>query len=97
MPAAYAHYRFGAAMLNAMPGDISRSVKRYRRLYDVGLHGPDLFFFYNPLISTKAGKLGGKFHSQTGQEFFTRVCRSIFTACCATTVWTLCAIPLWRI
>ena len=77
MPAAYAHYRFGAAMLSTMPGDISRSVKRYRRLYDVGLHGPDLFFFYNPLISTKAGKLGGKFHSQTGQEFFTRVCRSL--------------------
>lgn len=77
MPAAYAHYRFGAAMLNTMPGDIGRSVKRYRRLFDVGLHGPDLFFFYNPLLSTKVGKLGGKFHGQTGQEFFTRVCRSL--------------------
>lgn len=77
MPAAYAHYRFGAAMLSTMPGDIARSVKRYRRLYDVGLHGPDLFFFYNPLLPTKAGKLGGKFHHQTGQEFFARVCRSL--------------------
>lgn len=77
MPAAYAHYRFGAAMLGLMPADIGRSVKRYRSLYDVGLHGPDLFFFYNPLVPTKTGKLGSKFHTQTGQEFFGRVCRSV--------------------
>ena len=77
MPAAYAHYRFGAAMLNSMPGDIGRSVKRYRRLFDVGLHGPDFFFFYNPLLSTKVGKLGGKFHNQSGREFFSRVSRGL--------------------
>ena len=77
MPATYAHYRFGAQMLSRMPGDIGGTVKRHRRLFDVGLHGPDLFFFYKPVFTTKIGKLGNKFHRQTGREFFSRACRSL--------------------
>ena len=77
MPAAYAHYRFGAQMLNRMPADMQRTAKRNRQLFDVGLHGPDLFFFYRPVFSTKTGRLGHKFHMQTGREFFSRVCRNL--------------------
>ena len=77
MPATYAHYRFGAQMLRQMPGDLSRTTKRYRRLFDVGLHGPDLFFFYRPVFSTKTGRLGHKLHMQTGKEFFSRACRNL--------------------
>ena len=76
MPATYAHYRFGARMLEAMPGDIRRTVKRYRRLYDVGLHGPDLFF-YHPALHSKSGRLGSRIHQMTGREFFGRVCRGL--------------------
>lgn len=75
MPATYAHYRFGSQMLGNMPADMCRTAKRYRRLYDVGLHGPDLFFFYHPGIPSKVRVLGHKFHIQTGREFFSRVCR----------------------
>lgn len=75
MPSTYAHYRFGVAMLSAMPADIQRTVKRFRRLYDVGLHGPDLFFFQNPLLRT--GNLSRRFHQQTGEAFFGRICRSL--------------------
>lgn len=77
MPSNYAHYRFGAAMLSAMPGDIRQTVKRFRRLYDVGLHGPDILFYYNPLWRTKLGSLGKRIHQQSGKEFFGRVCRGI--------------------
>jgi len=77
MPATYAHYRFGASMLKKMPADISRVAKRHRRMFDVGLHGPDLFFFYKPLFSTKVGRLGYKFHRQNGREFFNRLCRNL--------------------
>lgn len=76
MPAIYAHYRFGARMLEIMPGDIRRKVKRYRRLYDVGLHGPDIFFYYLSLGS-KTGNLGSRIHQMTGKEFFGRVCRNL--------------------
>lgn len=77
MSATYAHYRFGAQMLGRMPADVRRTAKRNRRLFDVGLHGPDLFFFYKPLRSTKISRLGSKFHRQTGKEFFCRVCRNL--------------------
>lgn len=76
MPSTYAHYRFGIQMLNQMPGDIRRVAKRFRRLFDVGLHGPDLLFF-GPSLPSKAMKPGRKFHYQTGADFFTRVCRSL--------------------
>jgi len=77
MPANYAHYRFGVEMLAQMPGDIRRTVKRFRQLYDVGLHGPDIFAYYNPVINTKVGALSGKYHHQTGADFFQRVCRNL--------------------
>lgn len=64
-------------MLSAMPADINRSVKRFRRLYDVGLHGPDLLFYYRPMLTNKVQKLGSRFHRQTGREFFSRVCRNL--------------------
>lgn len=77
MPATYAHYRFGASMLSRMPADMRRTAKRHRRLFDVGLHGPDLFFYYKPIYTTKISSLGSKFHGQTGKEFFSRVCRGL--------------------
>lgn len=75
MPSIYAHYRFGAAMLAKMPGDIRLPVQRYRRLFDIGLHGPDLFFYATPLLSAQTKALGEKLHRLTGREFFIRMSR----------------------
>lgn len=77
VPANYAHYRFGVEMRKLMPGDIRRTVDRFRRLYDMGLHGPDIFFYYNPLYQTKIRELGRRFHKQSGRDFFSRACRGI--------------------
>ncbi len=43
MPSTYAHYRMGAALLPMLPADVRRVIQRFRRLFDVGLHGPDIF------------------------------------------------------
>lgn len=75
MPAVYAHYRMGVALLPTMPADVRRTIQRFRRLFDVGLHGPDIFFYYNPVMRSTLGALGSKFHGQTGREFFQRTCR----------------------
>ncbi len=75
MPSTYAHYRMGVVILPTLPADVRRTIQRFRRLFDVGLHGPDIFFYYNPLLPTAVGNLGSKFHEQTGREFFQRVCR----------------------
>ncbi len=77
MPSHYAHYRFGAQLLPTLPADVRRPIQRYRGLYDVGLHGPDLFFNYSPFRKTAIGALGSKYHYLTGREYFTRVCKRL--------------------
>ncbi len=77
MPLNYAHYRFGAAMLASMPADLRRSVNRFRQLYDVGLHGPDIFAYGTPIPGSKLRALGEKLHQQTGREFFGRISRGL--------------------
>ena len=74
MPASYAHYRFGKLLLPGLPADVRQCIQRFRRLYDTGLQGPDLFFYYNIFGKSAIGDLGDAFHRQTGSEFFTRVC-----------------------
>ncbi len=77
MPSHYAHYRFGTAILPTLPADVRRSVQRFRRLYDVGLHGPDLFYYYRPMSNRGTAVLGISYHEQTGKSFFSRISRSI--------------------
>ena len=77
MPSTYAHYRFGLAMLEKFPGDSRRTIQRFRRLFEVGLHGQDIFYYQLPGLNKSTSFLGIKFHEQTGQEFFQRVCRGI--------------------
>ena len=74
MPSNYAHYRFGCLALEAMEPQQRRSVGRFRQLYDVAQHGPDLFFYYNPFWGNDVSRLGKAFHGQTGQKFFTNAC-----------------------
>lgn len=74
MPGSYAHYRFGKAVFSQLPPKAAQDVKRFRRLYDMGLHGPDIFFYHNPLTATQAGSLGKKFHRMSGRDFFRHSC-----------------------
>lgn len=75
MPSAYAHYRFGVTLLPQMPGDVRRTIQRFRRLFDAGLHGPDIFYYQIPVVGSGNRFLGIRFHEQTGRDFFQRCCR----------------------
>ena len=76
MPANYAHYRFGKQVLPNLPADVRQCIQRFRRMYDLGLFGPDFFFYYFPFLKTETRALGGVFHRQSGQEFFTGACKA---------------------
>lgn len=76
MPASYAHYRFGKQLLPELPPDVRQCVQRFRRMYDMGLQGPDFFFYYNPFMTTSTGELGKFFHRQSGQVFFPVACKA---------------------
>ena len=77
MPSAYAHYRFGSRLLPTFPGDVRRTIQRFHKMFELGLYGPDIFYYASPLLKTNAGFLGIKYHEQSGKEFFIRVCRML--------------------
>ena len=47
MPSTYAHRRFGANVLDHLPAPLREKLEAHRELYDIGLHGPDLLFYYH--------------------------------------------------
>ncbi len=80
MPAFYAHYRFGCAVLERAPQAIQSLCLENRALYDIGLHGPDLFFFYRPMLPNRINRLGHEAHLKSGREFLARGKRVISAA-----------------
>lgn len=72
MPAFYAHYRFGCDVLKVAPPPLRTICEKHRALFDIGLHGPDIFFFYRPLIPNSVTKYGHQCHGRTGGEFLIR-------------------------
>ena len=68
MPAAYAHIRFGREQ--ALPGKYGALPRNFPQLYTVGLQGPDLLFYHNPVFSTAKVREGHRLHAMTGQAFF---------------------------
>ena len=72
MPSIYAHFRFGDQAAKLLPESMRRSIARFPQLFSLGVHGPDFFFFYQPLFKTQMGSLGDWYHGLTGREFFQR-------------------------
>lgn len=77
MPSHYAHYRFGTQVIRHLPPEAKRSVRLFRSLYDVGLHGPDIFFYHNIIFKDNIVALGKKYHGLTGEDFFTPICKHL--------------------
>lgn len=70
MPSAYTHYRFGDEMLRRLPEKLRRRIEPHRALYDIGVHGPDILFYFHPLKKTEIRKSGSDMHKRPGREFF---------------------------
>ena len=64
MPTTYAHYRFGAECISVMPEQLQKIVNEHRALFDIGVHGPDIFFYdliRAPYMIMRAAGKGGSF------------------------------------
>ena len=44
MPTTYAHDRFGREVWKKLPKDLKETIRKHKKLYLIGLHGPDIFF-----------------------------------------------------
>lgn len=72
MPTTYAHYRFGRQVLSALPQETQALIQRHQNLFDFGVHGPDLLFYYQALRKNPVSQLGYDSHARTGRDFFTQ-------------------------
>ncbi len=70
MPCAYAHYKLGCQVFKALPRDLVEEISPFRELFDIGLHGPDIFFYHSPVVPDRVTKLGHAVHRRSGLEVF---------------------------
>jgi hypothetical protein len=47
-----------------------RIIRNHQQVYDIGLHGPDLLFYYHPATANVINQMGDRYHDQTGHAFF---------------------------
>ena len=72
MPAGYAHYVFGQKVLKELPRDLQEQIKDYLPLYHIGIHGPDILFYYEPFKANDINKMGHTMHDEPADDFFER-------------------------
>lgn len=77
MPSTYAHYRMGQEVKEKSRGEERRIIAAHSELYLIGLHGPDIFFYYKPLRIHPVNQIGYGTHSRAGAEFFERAAQVI--------------------
>ncbi len=69
MPTTYAHDLFGKEVYRRLPADMKALIRRHGELYRIGLHGPDILFYYmvskNPVT-----QFGSADASREGEEPF---------------------------
>ena len=72
MPAFYAHSRFGEKVRERLDGELKKILVNHAAAFEIGLQGPDIFFFYKPFKENKVNQYGTLLHSRPAYDFFER-------------------------
>mgnify|MGYP005773460497 FL=1 len=70
MPAVYAHYLFGKKVYKALPEAEKKMVRQGKDAFLIGLHGPDLLFYYRPFGKNRINQQGTRMHRELAAGFF---------------------------
>lgn len=72
MPTTYAHDVFGRAVLQKLPEEPGRIIREHLMCYLIGLHGPDILFYYHPFHKNEVSDTGHRMHGEIASGFFAR-------------------------
>ena len=72
MPTTYTHWHFGKECIDMLPDALKKTVNDHRDLYDIGVHGPDIFFY--DLFHKEVCSYATPAHFIPGKEFFENAC-----------------------
>ncbi len=77
MPSTYAHYRLGQEVAKELPASIKEIIENNKELYNIGLHGPDILFYYKPFFANYVNGTGFGMHDEPAKKFFEHAGRLI--------------------
>ena len=66
MPSTYAHFRAGQRLRARLTGTPKAAVEAHPELYNIGLHGPDILFYYEPYHKNRVSAVGYRQHEKSG-------------------------------
>lgn len=75
MPTTYAHWAFGRECIDLMPQNLQKIIHENRDIYNLGVHGPDIFFY--DLLHSDVAKYGSELHNIPVNVFF-KNCKQVF-------------------
>lgn len=70
MPAIFAHDLYGREVYLDLKKEIQRVIKREKDCFYLGLHGPDVLFFYRPISKNPINQKGCRYHERPAAEIF---------------------------
>nr|WP_288793856.1 zinc dependent phospholipase C family protein [uncultured Eubacterium sp.] len=70
MPSTFAHHLHGQLVLDRCPEEIASIIRENRELFDIGVHGPDILFYYNAIHSNRVNRFGHYLHHHPAFLFF---------------------------
>lgn len=70
MPAIAAHYQFGQMVLESLCQPIKNLILKHKNMFDIGLQGPDILFFYKPYRKNSISAVGYNIHKYPAKIFF---------------------------
>lgn len=71
MPTTYTHDLFGKEVYKRLPGEIRQVIRTHGELYRIGLHGPDILFYFM-VCKNPVTKFGTEMHKEKAKAFFTQ-------------------------
>lgn len=69
MPTTYAHVSFGDRVYNGLDFEIKELLTAHLSLFQIGLHGPDIFLYYMPLRPDPIKSIGRRIHKEPASRF----------------------------
>ena len=98
MPTTYAHDLFGKEVYKRLPSDMKALIRRHGDLYRIGLHGPDILFYYmvskNPVTQFVIEMHHEKARAFYEEGIMMRHLLHIFLDLAVIIFWTPHAIPM---
>lgn len=69
MPTTFTHDLFGREVYRKLPAPMKEKIRSYGNLYRIGLHGPDILFYFR-IYKNAVNQFGVKMHQEKARAFF---------------------------